>query len=72
MWSVELKDAAHAFGGTCASLGEIAERLSVDEDQVDDLMLDAGLERCQVCEWWCEVSELIGDDGLPVPCESCR
>lgn len=72
MWPAEMKDAAREFEGTCAGIGEIAERLAVDEDQVEDLMLDAGLERCSDCEWWWWVGELIGDDGRPTTCESCR
>lgn len=72
MWPDELKDAAREFEGTSAGLGEIAESLSVEEDQVEDLMLDAGLERCSDCAWWCGVGELIGDDGMPAACESCR
>ncbi|MFG1270792.1 hypothetical protein V5F40_22840 [Xanthobacter sp. DSM 14520] len=71
MWTEELKDAAKAFEGTCASLGEISDALAVSDDQVEDLLLDAGLERCSDCEWWCEVGELIGEDGMPSPCPSC-
>lgn len=58
--------------GTCSKVEQIAEELGITEDDVLNIMLDEGYERCSVCDWWCETGELVDEYGNIVPCEGCR
>ena len=62
--------------GTCTSLDFYIEahELDVDAETLEDLLLDFGVERCPVCEWWHESGELIDpdDDDAEPMCDQCR
>lgn len=53
--------------GTCNSLSEAAEQMKVREDEVEQALEENGVERCEMCNWWCEDNEM--QDGK---CEDCR
>ncbi len=46
------------------------EGLSIEE--IEEIMLDAGYERCPECDVWVECGELIDDNDEQCSCESCR
>ena len=50
----------------------ICEEHGISNEELEELMVDAGYERCSECEWWCETSELVDDESEPCPCDSCR
>jgi hypothetical protein len=57
--------------GTSDSPVDVAERLGYrDSGEVEweDALLDVGVERCPVCDCWCECSELVDEDGDERPC----
>lgn len=45
--------------------------LEVDEDEIDEHLLDHGIEKCPQCGWWVESGEVVDEDGEIVPCGSC-
>ncbi len=51
--------------GTCRSEAEIAELCGVAEEEVLELLADAGVEQCKGCGRWFEDGEL---DGC---CDTC-
>lgn len=59
--------------GTCQSVVAIAEKYDIPEDEVEECLLDEGIEACSGCGWWFEVGELVDDDyeneGY---CDECR
>ena len=63
--------AAHAVG-TMESPAALAERFDVLEDDVEEALVDCGVEKCPECEWWVEVGELADENGDEQACESCR
>ena len=59
--------------GTCLSLVQIAVKYAIPEDEVEESLLDAGIEVCVGCGWWFEVSELVDDeDENEGYCAECR
>ena len=65
--------------GTCRSNAEIADRFDLDIDEVEEVLLDANIERCSLCGWWYESGELTPDedteeysDDLVGLCQDCR
>lgn len=59
------------LAGSCSAAHEAAEAFGIDEDQVAEIMRDAGHERCEHCCWWCEDGEIdIVDDEYV--CTDCR
>jgi len=61
--------------GTCKSLVYyLDEHPEIDMDDLEDALLDEGIEKCKGCGWWFEVCELcpLGDDDEPGYCDQCR
>lgn len=50
----------------------ICDEYGIELEDLEDLMVDSGYERCSECEWWCETGELVGEDCEVQPCDSCR
>lgn len=51
--------------GTCKSLSEACVDLDINEDNLtqDELAhIDENIFECEVCGWWCEVSEMVNDN----------
>lgn len=44
----------------------------VSISEVEEVMADAGFERCPDCEVWVETSDLVDEDDEPCVCSSCR
>ncbi len=40
-------------------------------EDLEELMVDHGYERCPECEWWVECGELVDDDGEEKVCAGC-
>lgn len=59
--------------GTCLSVAAIAEKYGIPEDEVEESLLDEGIEACTGCDWWFEVGELVDDeDENEGYCDECR
>ena len=59
--------------GTCQSVIEIAEKHSIPEDDVEEYLLEEGIESCTGCGWWFEVGDLVdGGDENDGFCVECR
>lgn len=59
--------------GTCLSVVAIAAKYGIPEDEVEERLLDEGIETCIGCGWWFEVSELVDEnDENPGYCDECR
>lgn len=60
---------------TADSVTDIKEKYHLEDyedDEVEEKLGDGNLERCPICEWWCETSALINDENEVVGCETCR
>lgn len=52
---------------------EIADTYNITVEQIEEIMVDAGCERCETCDYWFEASETIDENNEPTyQCESCR
>ena len=59
--------------GTVLSVGAIAEKYGIPEDEVEERLLDEGIEPCTGCGWWFNVGELVDDEGENEGyCDECR
>lgn len=52
--------------------GILCDEYKITIEDIEEIMVDAGYERCSECEWWCEVGELVDENSDVQPCESCR
>lgn len=59
------------LAGSSRPASDAADEFCLDEDQVNQIMADAGHEVCETCGWWCEEDELDVVDDEYV-CEDCR
>lgn len=51
---------------------EVCEAIGIELEDVEDIMLDEGFDRCPVCDYWFEAGEFIEQDGGGVYyCPSC-
>jgi hypothetical protein len=62
---------------TCLDVEGVLERIGLDPScydisEVENDLLDASIKRCEQCDWWCEIGELVDEDNNPGPCEDCR
>lgn len=50
------------------------EKFEIEFDDIPDIMLNAGYDKCPCCEWWVELWELIpiDEDEPDGYCENCR
>jgi hypothetical protein len=44
----------------------------VSISEVEEVMAEAGYERCPDCETWVEINDLVDEDDEPCVCSSCR
>lgn len=52
---------------------ELSSKYDVTIEHIEELMVENGYERCEVCDYWFEMSETIDEDDEPTYCcESCR
>lgn len=59
--------------GSCAGVDDIADRFNLHDYDVEELLVDMGLEVCPQCGWWTECGELADEDDLDdYQCNSCR
>jgi hypothetical protein len=73
--SEQVREIASLLEGTCNSVESALERLDLEDvpvEEVEDRLLDVNLERCPICDWWVESSEIVNDNCEIVGCESCR
>lgn len=71
-WTEDQINHAQSYEGTVKSAASIAEEMELSDDEVEELMLDADLERCPECEWWCRCGDLLDDNDDAGACSSCR
>jgi len=53
--------------GTCRTATDLAAEYGVEEDEIERLAAQNGIERCVTCDWWCESHEIESEE-----CEDCR
>jgi len=62
--------------GTAQTESKLLERFGlsgeISEDEMTEILLDEGVERCPECEWWVYSWELVDEDGNETVCENCR
>lgn len=60
--------------GTCNSPAQAVDYfdLKCSPEEVEEKMLDMGIEICPGCGWWVESGELVDENGEVVFCENCR
>lgn len=52
---------------------ELADKYGISIEDVEQIMIDAGYERCESCDYWFEASETLGDNDEPLyTCKQCR
>ncbi len=45
-------------------------KISIEE--IEEIMVDAGYERCESCDYWFEASETLGENDEPLyKCQQC-
>ena len=71
---MNLTEVSDYLEGTCLSVDAAIEHfeLNIDVEDLEDALLDVGLERCSGCGWWMESYELVDDDSEVVGCIQCR
>lgn len=73
---VQKEDLALDAQGTLLSEAQLLERSGlvdiITEDEVLEILLDEGVERCPECDWWVYSWELVDEDGNETACENCR
>ena len=72
MKSLAGQEIAHRLLGTCDSVAGVLESLGLEgqmeEDEVEALVAENGVDVCALCGWWFEIGEL-DEDYL---CYDCR
>lgn len=58
--------------GSVLGLESVSEELGVDGDEIEDALLEWGIERCPGCDWYRECIELVDENGDPQLCDDCR
>lgn len=59
--------------GTCQSVVAIAEKYGIPEGEVEEHLLEEGIEACTGCGWWFEVGELVDSEyEIEGYCGECR
>ena len=57
---------------TCNSELEAEERFGIDVDDVIEIILESGYERCAMCDYWQHKRHLVEDeDGIQYICKDC-
>jgi len=57
---------------TCMLDNQLCDEIQTSLEHIEEVMTNAGYERCSECETWCETSELVDEESEPCPCENCR
>ena len=42
---------------------QVSDRFGLELEEIEEIALDEGLERCSECGWWDEAGVLVEDDG---------
>lgn len=61
------------FIGSSNSTYSAIERfdLDTDDNNLEDALISANIERCPGCDWWYESHELVNAAGDVVGCSDC-
>lgn len=74
----QCRELAERLVGTTLDLDTACEQIGLEEQdasELESMLLDHNVERCQGCGWWCNTSELAPDgetdegEGL---CDDCK
>lgn len=59
---------------TAGTITAALEALDIDADpnDVEDALVDEGVEACEGCDWWFPSYELLDDESEVVGCDDCR
>lgn len=73
----EVDQVADLLLGTLNNVEDVVIMLGLEEEvdwqDVEARLPDArpSVERCPMCEWWCELVELLDENGNVVGCPQC-
>lgn len=68
-----IDEIVNALAGQNHTEVELADKFGMSIEDVEQVMIDAGYERCESCDYWFEASETLGDDDEPLfQCKQCR
>lgn len=63
----------NALSGQNDTESRLADKYDVSIEDIEEVMINAGYERCEACDYWFESSELLDDLGEPVyQCAQCK
>jgi hypothetical protein len=51
--------------------GNICDKFEIDINELDEIMGEAGYERCCECGYWCLRSEMTEDGDTDYKCDQC-
>jgi hypothetical protein len=57
--------------GLGSTYERMMEKYDITEEDIEEVMADAGWERCPECDWFVECSELVDAEGEDTACDSC-
>lgn len=64
------EQAAEQLQGTCKSIHDLGEEFEeAQNDKIFCERLDDLVFECEVCNWWCELSEM---SDIEMTCDDCR
>lgn len=73
----QMQEIAEYLEGTCNSIEQVLNAFGIKptkviQEQLEEYLADEGPQRCSVCDWGCEFSELEENEQYELVCEDCR
>lgn len=66
----KLKAAAAHILNTCENDVYVAEEFGVSSEELLEYLSEEGIERCDVCEWWCD--DFADNPNFDFICNDCN
>ncbi len=60
--------ASHLEGTSGSYDGAVMNEHGIDVSELEEIMSEHGIERCETCGWWCETSEFDENQN----CADCQ
>ena len=52
---------------------ELSYKYNLQIEEIEEIMINAGYERCELCDYWFEMSEMLDENDEPIyKCIRCR
>lgn len=63
----------NALSGQNSTECYLSDIYEISIEDIEQIMIDEGYERCEVCDYWFEASETLGENDEPLySCKQCR